>query len=112
MVVPDAGGDLLAGADDAIDAYPGLAEWWRKAEQVWIANRTASSKMRLNDRIDFQRLLRRQFPIPEHRVVYSASGQHLAACRIDDQTAVIEHKLYWGPAKSIDEARYQKAKCV
>ncbi len=62
--------------------------------------------MRLNDRIDFQRLLQRQLPTPQHRVVYTASGQHLAACRVDDPAALVEHKLYWGPAASLEEARY------
>jgi hypothetical protein len=109
VIVPYHNGELLTGADDSIDAYPGLAEWWRRAEQIWIANRSPSSKLSLNDRIDFQRLLRRQFPMPEHRVLYSASGQHLAACRIEDPEAVIEHKLYWGPADSLDEARYLTA---
>ncbi len=109
VVVPWADGTLLTGGDEHIDAHPGLAEWWRKAERIWIDRRPASSNMRLNDRIDFQRLLQRQLPAPEHRVVYTASGQHLAACRVDDRTALVEHKLYWGPAASLDEARYLTA---
>jgi hypothetical protein len=109
VVVPWADGTLLTGGDEHIDAHPGLAEWWRRAERIWVDQRPPSSKMRLNDRIDFQRLLQRQLPAPEHRVVYTASGQHLAACRVDDRTALVEHKLYWGPAASLDEARYLTA---
>jgi hypothetical protein len=41
--------------------------------------------------------------------VYTKSGQHLAACRIDDPTAVIDHKLYWAPAETVEEARYLSA---
>lgn len=107
VVVPWKDGRLLSGADEAIDAHPGLAEWWRRAEQSW--NKHRSSRMTLLQQIDYQGKLRRQFPIPEHRVVYSASGQHLAACRVSDLDAVVEHKLYWGSAASLEEARYLTA---
>jgi hypothetical protein len=60
----------------------------------------------LRERIDYQGELRKQFPPAEHRVVYSASGQHLAACRVDDPAAVIEHKLYWAASGSVEEAHY------
>jgi hypothetical protein len=109
VIIPWADGELIDGASEAIDAYPGLAEWWRRAERLWIANRAASSKMNLNDRLNFQRLLQQQFPIAEHRVVYSASGQHLAACRLEDADSVIEHALYWAPVASRAEARYVTA---
>lgn len=95
VVIPWSKGRLLSAADPAIDEFPGLADWWRGAEKTWNAKR--SSKMTLHEQIDFQGKLRAQFPTPKHRVLYSASGQHLAACRLDDPAAVIEHKLYWGP---------------
>ena len=107
VIVPWADGHLLEGASEAIDAYPGLAEWWRRAEGLWAKHR--SSRMTLIQQIDFQSKLRRQLPIAAHRVLYSASGQHLAACRIEDPRAVIEHKLYWAPVASRDEARYVTA---
>ena len=107
VIVPWAEGRLLTGNDDAIDGYPGLAEWWRKAESLW--NKYRTSKMSLLQQIDFRQKLRIQFPISEHRVVYTASGQHLAACRLEDTDTVIEHKLYWAPMASRDEARYVTA---
>jgi hypothetical protein len=57
-------------------------------------------------RLDYRRGLSQQFPTPEHRVVYSASGMYLAAARLTDPRAVVEHKLYWGTAASVEEGRY------
>jgi hypothetical protein len=105
-IVPWVDGELLDGLHERLDEFPGLAAWWRAAERVWEQNKRSSSELSLRDRIDFQRNLCRQFPSPQQRVVYTKSGQHLAACRIDDPTAVIDHKLYWAPAATVEEARY------
>jgi hypothetical protein len=105
-VVPYVDGELLDGSTERLDEFPGLAAWWRDAERLWNANRSEGSTMTLLDRQDFQRGLRRQFPVATERVVYTKSGQHLAACRIDDPTAVIDHKLYWASVDSVDEGRY------
>lgn len=105
-IIPFVDGELLAGDDERLDEFPGLAAWWRKAESLFAANKNANSKLTLLDRLNFQRLLARQFPVPRHRVVYSASGQYVAACRIEDTRAVVEHKLYWASVASEDEGRY------
>jgi hypothetical protein len=42
-------------------------------------------------------------------VVYTKSGMYLAAAIVSDPTAVIDHKLYWGPATSVNEARFLTA---
>lgn len=105
-VIPFASGVLLDGANDRLDEFPGLAAWWRDAEEIWNANRTAASRLTLLDRINFQKELSKQFPLAEHRVVYTKSGQHIAACRIEDASAVIDHKLYWAPVDSIAEGHY------
>lgn len=104
-VVPWDGHKLLAGSDERMDYYPGLASWWREAEGIWKAHRS-TRRMELLDRLNFRHGLDQQFPIPQHRVVYSASGMYLAAAYVDDQRAVVEHKLYWGAAASAEEARY------
>jgi hypothetical protein len=44
-----------------------------------------------------------------HRVLYAASGQYLAAARLDDTRAVVEHALYWAAVASVDEARFLTA---
>jgi hypothetical protein len=106
-VLPFVDGRLLDGKSDALDQYPGLASWWRRAEQIWNLNGTG--KMSLLESIDFQSKLRKQFPLAEHRVAYTKGGQHLAATRIADPLTVIDHKLYWGACHSVDEARYVTA---
>jgi hypothetical protein len=105
-VIPWSGGRLLAADDDRLDEFPGLAHWWRLAERVWDANKGETNSMSLTDQIDFRNKLSQQFPLASQRVVYTKSGQHLAACRIEDPSAVIDHKLYWSPVTSVDEGRY------
>ena len=77
-----------------------------KRRKTLEENKSASSRLSLRGQVYFQGKLRRQFPAAQQRVVYAASGQHLAACRIDDPAAVIEHALYWAPAETVEEARY------
>lgn len=105
-IVPYVDGEILDGSNDRIDEFPGLATWWREAERMWDANKAPATRLTLRDQVDFQGKLRRQFPTPPQRVVYTKSGQHLAACRIEDAHAVIDHKLYWAAAESVDEGRY------
>jgi len=108
-VIPWNGAHLLSTADAAIDNYPGLEAWTRAAEAVWLTYRTQDSKLTLPQRLDYQRGLSAQFPIPPHRVVYSASGMYLAAAHLSDATAVIEHKLYWATVSGPAEARFLTA---
>jgi hypothetical protein len=91
---------------DQIDEQSGLSEWWAKAEQSWKANKVASDESDLLDRIDYHGQLSAQLPATTHRVAYTASGTTLAAARVEDQSAIIEHKLYWAAAGSLAEARY------
>jgi hypothetical protein len=84
--------------------YSGLLEWMQKAEQVWKSGQESS--LNFADRIDYHGGLSNQFPIARDRVVYAASGIQMAACRIDDQTAVIEHALYAMKCSNAAEARY------
>jgi hypothetical protein len=106
-VIPWDGKRLLTG-DDQIDDYPGLATWWRHAEQVWNTHRS-SDRLTLLEQLDYRHKLSQQFPLPAHRVVYSASGMYLAAARVSDPSAVIEHSLYWAAVSGVDEARYLTA---
>jgi hypothetical protein len=107
-VIPWEGKKLLAGDDDHLDDYPGLAAWWRQAEDAWNANRS-SDRLTLLGRLDFRRGLSQQFPAPAHRVVYSKGGMYLAAARVSDASAVIDHTLYWAAVSGTDEARYLTA---
>jgi SAM-dependent methyltransferase len=101
-------GQLLDIDNDRLDSYPGLAEWWRNASALWLANRS-SDRLSLADRLDYRHGLLQQLPATPHRVVYSASGMYLAAANVTDPRAVVEHNLYWAACASMDEARYLTA---
>ena len=58
------------------------------------------------EQYDYFGQLSAQFPIAPVRVVYSASGTNPAACVVQDSVAIIEHKLYWAAAESVEEAGY------
>lgn len=85
----------------------GLADWLKRAEALWKAHH--KGKMSFSDQLDYYGKLRAQFPIAPLRVVYAASGVQTAACVIRDDSAVIEHKLYWGAVASEAEAYYLAA---
>ena len=105
VVVPWDGERMLDSHDDSITDYPGLSDWWAEAEALWLKHRS-SEKFSLLERIDFQRRLSSQFPPANHRVVYTASGSIMTACRVSDPTAVIDQKLYWASVSDPREALY------
>lgn len=107
-VVPLEGSSMLRGGDDRLDLYPGLADWWRRAEAEWLAHRS-SDKLDLADRFDYRRALTGQVPAAGDRVVYNASGQYLAAAHVTDDRAIVEHKLYWCAVAGPDEGSYLTA---
>jgi hypothetical protein len=108
VVIPFEGSIKMSGDDERIDRYPGLADWWRRAEQVWLENRS-SDKRTLLDQVDYIKQLSAQFPIPTIRIVYTASGSSLAAAVVTDPDAVIEHNLYWGAVATLAEGQYLAA---
>jgi hypothetical protein len=105
-VIPWDGNKLLDGEQPDMDHYPGLAEWWRGAELVWKATNKQGDKILLSDQVNYRRSLTNQFPLAPQRVVYTKSGTTLAAARITDSRAVIDHKLYWAATASTEEAHY------
>lgn len=108
-IIPWDGGKLLTGDDTGIDAYKGLAEWWRKAEGLFVKHRSDTSTMDLNEQIDYQSKLRLQFPLRAHRVAYTGRGERVTAARITDPHAVVDHALYWAGFTSKEEAQYVAA---
>jgi hypothetical protein len=107
-IVPWNGSVLLDGAHPHLDSYPGLGDWWRSAEDVWEQNK-GDNNLTLMEQLDFRTKLSAQLPTSPHRVLYTGSGQYLAAARLDDPLALVDKKLYWATAASIDEARFVTA---
>lgn len=99
---------LMDGSDPKIESYSGLAKWWRSAEVTWERYRGAKSTMTLRDQVDYRSKLAVQFPIAPIRVVYTKSGNTLAAAVVKSD-AVIDHSLYWAAVPSMDEGRYLTA---
>src|SRR3954466_8988242 len=56
-------------------------QWWEKAEQLWLANRS-SERLTLTEQLDYQSKLSKQFPLPSLRVVYNRAGMHITAAKI------------------------------
>ena len=83
-----------------------LAGWMRKAESVWSAN-AESGDMTLIERWNYHNELGAQFPIPQTRLLYSASGTQPAAA-VARAAVAVEHSLYWAAA-SPEEALYLAA---
>ncbi len=104
-VIPFDGTELMSGDSERIDRYPGLAEWWRGAEAIWLENRS-SDKRTLIEQLDYLRQLSAQFPIPPWRVGYTKAGNTLAAAAFNDDRGIVDHMLYWAPAHSRAEAQY------
>ncbi|MGW5501300.1 N-6 DNA methylase [Streptomyces rochei] len=90
-----------------IEEYPALSTWWSKAEEAWETDKKKDSKEgALLERIDFHGQLSSQLPAALHRVLYTKASNRVAAARIESRSEIIDHKLYWAAASSIEEARY------
>jgi hypothetical protein len=87
--------------------YVRLASWLANVEALWKLHGKGSTTF--SQKINFYGLLTSQFPIRGPRVVYSKSGTNPAAAIISDNTAVIDHMLYWLRTRSLEEAYYLAA---
>lgn len=109
-VLPVAGGKLLDQSE--IDKSPGLAQWWKAANSDWDTHKTGQTRtsgMTLIERLDMMNGLTRQLGGAKHRVLYSKSGNTLAAVRTDDPDQFVENALYFVPAKNESEAVFLTA---
>ncbi|MEF9904671.1 N-6 DNA methylase [Streptomyces sp. P9-A2] len=96
---------LLHGDHDNIDRYPDLVKWWRRAEGLWLEHRS-SERLTLLEQLDFRLKLSTQLPGTRLRVVYGKAGMHVSAALVDNPSAVIDHKLYWGTVATREEGMY------
>lgn len=97
--------DHILGPDE-VDEHEGLSRWWADVEGVWETGRKSSETKPLLERFDYHQQASRQLPLTHHRVVYSKAGTALAAARLENSDAIIDHKLYWAATESADEGRY------
>jgi SAM-dependent methyltransferase len=101
-------GTILDAKAAAAQGMGGLHNWMKAAEARWNTN-AESGAVSLTNWWNYYNKLGAQFPIPPLRIIYAASGTNPAACILRGSSAVIEHKLYWAPVSSEDEAAYLTA---
>jgi hypothetical protein len=93
-------------SQDQIEAHADLSEWWSMVEHAWESTKVEGDISPFLRRIDYHGQLSAQLPAAQHRVVYSKSGNTLAAARVESPGVVIENRLYWAGVSSVDEGRY------
>ena len=103
-VIPWAEGELMDAARAAERGYPRLSQWLKNSETLWERHKRNAHSFA--EQLDYYGKLSAQFPIAPIRVVYTAAGTNLAACVVQDETAVIDHKLYWAAVEDVAEAQY------
>ena len=96
--------ELLDGEKAASRGYPRLARWLNKTEELWEQHK--GSAMSFLEQFDYYGKLSCQFPIAPLRVVYTKAGTNLAACVVQNEKAVIDHKLYWARVENLNESGY------
>lgn len=109
-VLPVADGMLLD--QNEIDRKPGLAQWWKAVNVEWDTYKTGQNRAKnvtLIQQADHMGKLNRQLRGAKHRVLYSKSGNTLAAARTADPHHVIDHSLYVVPARNEPEAIFLTA---
>lgn len=62
--------------------------------------------MTLRQQIDHMRKLSVQLGAVGPKVAYTKAGTLLSAAVVEDPSAIVDHKAYWVPIRSLGEARY------
>jgi hypothetical protein len=87
-------------------SFSAIIGWLAAAEKAWEEGRSASTTLSLAEQLDYYGKLSVQFPLAPLRVVYAKAGALPAACLVRDETAVIDHMLYWAKPSAEDEGHY------
>ena len=96
--------ELLDAEMAASRGYPRLSQWLEKTETVW--NKNGRGRRSFLEQYDYFGQLSAQFPVAPIRVAYTKAGTNLAAAVVQDEGAIIDHKLYWAATVSSEEASY------
>jgi SAM-dependent methyltransferase len=105
VVIPYEDGHFLPAGGYEIDAYPGLADWWRSVSDAYDRLKPDTTTHDLLGQIDYQSKLTNQFPLAGNRVAYTGRGARTCAARVPTGT-VVDHALYWLPVESVEEAHF------
>ena len=84
--------------------FTSLSAYLEKVEKLW--SKHGKRTMTFKERINYQKLLENQFPISDLRVVYTASGTHVAAVLLEDSKGIIDTSLYWTTVSDQNEGLY------
>ena len=88
-----------------------MRERWQSVSRLWENNRAPVNQLNLLDQLDYMHKLSSQLewqgskqdrPV---RLVYTSAGQPTATV-LDDDSDIVDYKLFWTPCKDIDEANY------
>ena len=109
MVLPRTDSRLIEPDDPDLDRWPRLANWVNETECLWAAHRSTSTTANSTEWLNYHGKLNSQFPLAPLRVVYTKSGNTLAAAVLRDMQGVVDHVLYWAATTSLSEARYLTA---
>jgi hypothetical protein len=104
-VIPWHQNHLIGTQHESLELFPGLCDWWRCSENIWMKLRS-SNRLNLLERLDFQKGLSQQFPIQPERVVYATAGMHVCAARLFDKRAIVDSNLYWASVRNPEEGLY------
>ncbi len=109
-VIPLDGPKLLDAAAASDAGHRHLSAWLRDIEAKWAVNSNKATnggpRMTLSARLDHMRTLTSQAGQPSIRVLYTKAGTRLSAVAIAADNALVDHKAYWAPARSPEEAGY------
>ena len=112
-VVPMKDGSILNSASADAEGHRGLAAWLRDAEAKWNEHSNkdvdGNPRMSLAERVDAMGTLRAQANPTQIRILYTKAGTRLSACWIEEEDVIVDTKLYWSTAGSIEEAGYVTA---
>ncbi|MBE0704529.1 MAG: N-6 DNA methylase, partial [Afipia sp.] len=112
-VIPMEDGAILAAASADARGHRGLAAWLRDAEAKWNehSNKGADGgpRVTLAASVNHLQKLTAQGARSPVRVLYTKAGTRLSACWIEDDDVIVDTKLYWSPANSLEEAAYVAA---
>ena len=88
----------------AKSGYLHLSNWLEKTEALWEKHKR--SELSFLEQCDYYGKLSCQFQIKSVRVVYTKAGTYLSSAVVRNKSVLIDHKLYWAPVESMDEAHY------